>query len=125
MKLEAVCPYSKYIAPKTYIDIEALAPFDPLADKPKIPFEVHSKGINTNSIVMQIFQDFLDNGKILTIEILSKRMEYGAKYPVLQAVNVTGGKALIPTSKYLCKPLSEGDRKLSITNLDGTMLMEA
>jgi hypothetical protein len=125
LKLEAVCPYSKYIAPKTYIDIEALAPFDPLAEKPKVPFEVHSKGINTNSIVLQIFQDFLANGKVLTIDILSRRMEYGAKYPVLQAVNVTGGKALIPTSKYLCKPLSKDDKNLSITNLDGTMLVEA
>ncbi len=123
LKLEAVCPYSKYIAPKTYIDIESLDEFDPYANK--VPFEVHSKGVNISAIVKMIYDDYIQSGKVLTLDILDKRMAYGVRYPVLQAVNVTGGKALIPTSKYLCKPLSKGDEKLSITNLDGTMLVEA
>ena len=123
LKLEAVCPYSKYIAPKTYIDIESLEGFDPV--HVQVPFEVHSKGINTNAIVKAIWDECAGDGKNLTLDILSRHMEYGVKYPVLQAVNVIGGKALIPTCKYLCKPLPSDDKGMSVTNLDGTMIMEA
>ena len=122
LKLEAVCPYSKYIAPKTYIDIESLEGFNPA--KNAVPFEVHSKGISTNAIVMDIWDECGRDGKNLTIDILGRHMEYGVKYPVLQAVNVVGGKALVPTVKYLCKPLN-GDG-MSLSNISGdTIIQEA
>ena len=49
-------------------------------------------------------------------------MEYGAKYPVLMAMNVQGGKALVPVYKYLAKPLGDD---VAISNMAGTMLVEA
>lgn len=120
LKLEAVCPYSKYIAPKTYVDIESLDGFDPPSNE--VPFEVHSKGVSTKSIVMEIWNDCKRDGKNLTLDILDRRMNYGVRYPVLQAVNVVGGKALIPTDKYLCKPVE--DVGLSVNNLGGDTILQ-
>ena len=57
-----------------------------------------------------------------TLELLASKMEYGAKYPVLMAMNVQGGKALVPVYKYLAKPLGDD---VAISNMAGTMLVEA
>ena len=122
LKLEAVCPYSKYIAPKTYIDIEELIKMD--LPNEKIGFEVHSKGINTRRIVLDIYEEAKRTDGIPTLESLERHMNYGERYPVLQAVNVKGGKALIPTYKYIARPLSDDDKGMFINNLAGTIIQE-
>lgn len=121
LKLEAVCPYSKYIAPKTYIDIEELIKMD--LPKEQIGFEVHSKGINTRRIVLDIYQEAQLTDGIPTLDNLERHMNYGEKYPVLQAVNVKGGKALIPSFKYIAKPLKASEQ-MYISNLAGTIIQE-
>lgn len=95
LKLEARCEAVKYIAPKTYIDIEHV-------DNNHVDIndvELHTKGINVNAVMMQ-----LQKRKRLTLNYISTRIEYGMKYNVLTALNVRGGKALIPVEKYLARP---------------------
>lgn len=108
LKLEAVCDACKYIAPKTYIDIEKINK-DGTIDLPDdngkgSGFEVHCKGINTASFVRELRkkQKGKKNGKP-TLELLARKMEYGEKYIVLVSMNVKGGKALLPTEKYLAR----------------------
>lgn len=91
LKLECVCENAKYLAPKTYIDIEKIENGNAVA------FEIHSKGLNTNVLKNAI----LDNS---TVEYINKIFSYGSKFKSLQAINVIGGKALILVEKYLAKP---------------------
>lgn len=89
-KLEAVCCACKYIAPKTYIDIEKIE-----NDK-IINFECHTKGVNLTSIA----KDF---GEQPSLDYVNKRFNYGEAFICLQAINVVGGKALIPVEKLLAR----------------------
>ena len=88
-KLEATCVACKYLAPKTYIDIEEIK------DDKAVNFECHTKGVNINTIVKDL------NNK--SIDYIDKRFNYGERFICLQAINVKGGKALIPVEKYLAK----------------------
>ena len=91
-KLEAQCKAWKYIAPKTYIDIEEI-------ENGKVTkFEPHTKGINISAVL----KDF--NKQDLTIEYIDKRFNYGEQFDCLTALNVKGGKALVPIYKYLARP---------------------
>lgn len=107
LKLEATCEACKYIAPKTYIDVEKINA-DGTIDLPskttKAGFEVHCKGINTASFVAELRkkQKGKRKGKP-TLPLLDAKMNYGQKYIVLVSMNVHGGKALLPTEKYLAR----------------------
>lgn len=94
LKLEAACKAVKYIAPKTYVDIERIN-----ADG-TIPFEVieiHSKGVNRTSIYGEI------KGKEIRLADIDRLIGYGKKFTCLVAMNVVGGKVLLPTEKYLAR----------------------
>ena len=125
LKLEATCEAVKYIAPKTYIDIERINK-DGTIDYDA--FEVHSKGINLQAIKadLQKKQKGKKNGKP-TLWLMDHKIEYGAQYLCLVAMNVQGGKVLIPTLKYLArlelKPTNEDD-KIVFTNYNGAMFSE-
>lgn len=120
LKCEACCPAIKYIAPKTYLDVLGINEDGTIGWR---DFEIHSKGVSIGSILadLQKKQKGKKNG-LPTLELLASKMEYGAKYPVLMAMNVQGGKALVPVYKYLAKPLGDD---VAISNMAGTMLVEA
>lgn len=122
LKLEAKCKAVKYIAPKTYVDIEEVKKGIILRDsKGKYPIEVHAKGIN----VKVIMDDFYKRKK-LTIKYVNSRINYGSKYVCLVAMNVKGGKVLVPTEKYLARPeLDPNFDKLFLNSgYDGTYINE-
>ena len=102
-KLEATCVACKYLAPKTYIDIEEIK------DDKAVNFECHTKGVNINTIVKDL------NNK--SIDYIDNRFNYGERFICLQAINVKGGKALIPVEKYLAK--EELRPNVAIYNHDG------
>lgn len=101
LKLEAVCDAVKYLAPKTYVDIETIAN-DGTIDYNA--FEIHSKGINITSIINDFKkkQKGKKNNKI-TLDLMNNKFNYGKSYIVLVAMNVKGGKVLIPTQKFLAR----------------------
>ena len=92
-KLEAECEAVKYIAPKTYIDIEHVGA---IIDKSAI--EMHTKGISIAAIAGEFAS------RDLTLDYIDKRFNYGEQYNVLCAMNVHGGKVLCPTAKFLARP---------------------
>ncbi len=106
LKLEAINDACRYLAPKTYIDIEKIEKGD-MIDLKNI--EIHSKGISLSSIK----KDFRSKAKVkridnedhyfLSIDKISDNIDYGVKYVVLCAMNVKGGKVLIPTEKFLAR----------------------
>ena len=93
LKCEAECDAVKYIMPKTYIDI------DSIENGIVKSYEIHSKGLAT-SIVTKKLQQY----KKLTLKRIDKIFNYGQKFMTLQAMNVRGGKVLIPVEKYLARP---------------------
>lgn len=106
-KLEAICSACKYIAPKTYIDIEEIE--NGVVKK----YECHTKGVNLTSIT----KDF---GEYPTLEYIDNRFNYGQSFICLQAINVVGGKALIPIEKYLAR--DELRPNTSIYNYNGYII---
>lgn len=130
LKEEAQCDAVKYIAPKTYIDIERVDTVDGIQVVPhtiskgnKIVsnYEVHSKGIST-AIVSASLAKF----ETLRLEDVDNLLQYGVKYVVLCAMNVRGGKVLVPTEKYLAKlELAPDDIQVYINSgYYGTYLVE-
>lgn len=93
LKCEAECEAVKYIMPKTYIDIDSIE--NGIAKS----YEIHSKGLAT-TIVTKKLQQY----KKLTLKRIDKIFNYGQKFLTLQAMNVRGGKVLIPVEKYLARP---------------------
>ena len=124
LKLEAVCDAVKYIAPKTYVDIEKINS-DGTIDYDNI--EVHSKGINLSAIVNDLHkkQKYKKHGKP-TLRLIDSKIEYGQQYMCLTAMNVIGGKVLIPTKKYLAREelRPKEDEQQFITNYDGLYYSE-
>lgn len=113
LKCEMVCDACKYLLPKTYIDIGKI-------NKGYVGikgFEIHSKGINIFSIMSKF------KGKKVAVKTLDKAMSYGSKYKVLVAMNVKGGKVLLPTWKYLARA-ELAPKDVVYTNSDGSMLIE-
>lgn len=109
-KLEATCQAVKYIAPKTYFDVESVGEGGSL----KLDdVELHTKGINVKAVK--------DDAKEheLTLDYLDKRFAYGQKYVVLCAMNVRGGKALVPTEKYLARLEQDKGMYTVLTNYAG------
>ena len=129
LKLEATCDAVKYIAPKTYIDIEHVNK-DGTINLERVNkdgaiilenVEVHSKGVTTKAVISEL-QKKCKNGKI-SVRDIDKAIGYGQKYVVLVAMNVKGGKALVPTYKYLAtndlRPSQTGEW-LTYNNYGGT-----
>ena len=75
-----------FLAPKTYYEIEESG-----------EMEIHAKGINTDAIEREIA-----NG--IPIEHIYRE---GFRIQSLTAMNVRGGKALLPFGKQLLAPLDE------------------
>lgn len=93
-KLEAVCDACKYLAPKTYFD--AMEVKD---GKVKMEdLEIHSKGISLKAIHNAMPDDEI------SLETLDKLFSKGQKFNTLCAMNVKGGKVLVPMDKYLVAP---------------------
>ncbi len=124
LKLEATCEAVKYIAPKTYIDIERINKDGTIEYD---AFEVHSKGINLSAIIADLKkkQKGKKNGRP-TLELIDRKINYGAQYICLVAMNVKGGKVLIPTQKYLARweLAPNEDDKIVYTNYEGGMFSE-
>ena len=124
LKLEASCEAVKYIAPKTYVDIERINK-DGTIEYDDI--EVHSKGINLSAIKADLKkkQKGKKNNKP-TLELINRKIDYGAQYICLVAMNVKGGKVLLPTQKYLARVelAPNDDDKVVFTNYEGGMYTE-
>lgn len=127
LKLEATCEAVKYILPKTYIDIEKINK-DGTIDFEAL--EVHSKGVSVSAVVAALRKK--QKGKkrgLPTLPLIDSKIAYGQKYLVLCAMNVKGGKVLLPVEKYLAtndRRPTEGEERLVYTNYaGGTYLMEA
>lgn len=129
LKLEATCDAVKYIAPKTYVDIEHVNEDGTIEfeiDGHK-NIEVHSKGINLSAIMQDLKKK--QKGKrhnLPTLALIDNKIAYGAKYICLVAMNVQGGKVLIPTEKYLARIelAPNEDDKIILTNYAGNMFVE-
>ena len=125
LKLEATCEAIKYIAPKTYIDIEHVNK-DGTIDYEA--YEIHSKGINLQAVNADLKkkQKGKKKGKP-TLWLINNKIAYGAQYICLVAMNVKGGKVLLPTIKYLAreelKPNALDD-KIVYNNYMGGMFSE-
>lgn len=101
LKLEAVCDAVKYIAPKTYIDIEKVNDDGTIEYN---AFEVHSKGINLHAVISDLKKKQKGKRKNKpTLDLINRKIAYGAQYLCLVAMNVRGGKVLLPTLKYLAR----------------------
>lgn len=124
LKLEAECDAVKYIAPKTYVDIEKVNN-DGTIDYDKI--EIHSKGINLTAILQDLKkkQKYKKKGKP-TLKLLDEKINYGASYICLVAMNVKGGKVLLPTKKYIARLelAPNEDEKIVLTNYEGAIFSE-
>lgn len=127
-KEEATCPAVKYLAPKTYFDIEDMeGDYIKLKSgkdgKIKPQIELHTKGVNITSVQNDFMHQVTDQG--LPIEYVNKRFDYGQAFAVLCAMNVPGGKVLLPTMKYLARDEQRPDQFLTIsTGYDGSFLSE-
>lgn len=93
LKLEATCEAVKYIAPKTYIDIEKN---DKIIDLNNI--EIHCKGVS-----IKVVQEKFKSYKKLSLARINQAFDYGKKYIMLSAMNVPGGKSLLPVEKFLAR----------------------
>ena len=99
LKCEMITARCKYLLPKTYVDIEEIG------EDGKIPLEaleIHSKGINVRAIYDDLVTPCAN--PYIEFERLNKRFSFGQKFTCLQAMNVKGGKALVPVEKYLARP---------------------
>ena len=124
LKLEAECDAVKYILPKTYIDVERVNK-DGTIDYNA--FEVHSKGVNLSAIINDLKkkQKGKKKGKP-TLSLFDAKIAYGQKYICLVAMNVRGGKVLIPTEKYLARIelAPNNDDKIVYSNYEGAIFSE-
>ena len=120
LKLEAKCMACKYILPKTYIDIETINKNGTI---PYEALEVHSKGVSTSAVVADLKKK--QKGKkhnLPTLELIDNKIAYGSKYICLQAMNVKGGKVLIPVLKDLARlELAPNE---TINNYEGVYINE-
>lgn len=124
LKCEAVCDAVKYIAPKTYVDVEKVNA-DGTIDFDKM--EIHAKGVNIRAIYDDLAKKQKGKKKGLpTLSLIDSKINYGVKYTCLSAMNVKGGKALLPTQKYLARATQapDFDEQVTISNYAGSYLCE-
>lgn len=108
LKLEAKCKYGLFLAPKTYFEV----------DENNV-IEIHSKGVPTKVIYQAMIQQkAIDKDyKVIDIERVRSIFKSGNKFQCLSAMNLKGGKGLIPLFKELCK---EENTRIDIeSNLNG------
>lgn len=94
-------PYSfaVYLAPKTYLLYRCY--------KGKRQTEIHTKGVPKDAVLYDAAAGRVGSRFIKptdTPATLSKKFAAGVKFKTLAAMNVRGGKALVPYYKYLCRP---------------------
>lgn len=108
LKLEASCKYAKFLAPKSYFEVDT-----------DNVIEIHSKGVPTKNIykVMRAKGAIDENNKVLDINLVDNIFKSGNKFQCLSAMNLKGGKGLIPLFKELCK--EENTRIDFLSNLNG------
>ena len=120
LKLEATCEAVKYILPKTYVDIERINK-DGTIDFDKM--EIHSKGVSISAVKASLKKK--QKGKkrgLPTLALMDSKIAYGEKYLVLCAMNVRGGKVLLPVEKYLAtkdRQPTDNDERIVYTNYAG------
>ena len=120
LKLEATCEAVKYILPKTYVDIERINK-DGTIDFDKM--EIHSKGVSISAVKASLKKK--QKGKkrgLPTLALMDTKIDYGQKYLVLCAMNVRGGKVLLPVEKYLAtkdRQPTDNDERIVYTNYAG------
>ena len=126
LKLEATCEAVKYILPKTYVDVERINK-DGTIDFEAL--ELHSKGVSISAVKAALKKK--QKGKkrgLPTLALIDAKIAYGQKYLVLCAMNVQGGKVLLPVEKYLAtkdrKPTDDGERVVYTNYAGGAYLME-
>ena len=125
LKLEATCEAVKYILPKTYIDIERINK-DGTIEFDKM--EIHSKGVSIAAVYFELKKK--QKGKkrgLPTLPLIDIKIDYGQQYLVLCAMNVRGGKVLLPVKKYLAtnerRPREDKER-IVYTNYAGTAYLQ-
>lgn len=111
---EGVFNASKYLAPKTYINM--------ISDADKvIEFNVHTKGVPTKNVSTELKEKSVTevDGVFSTL----------SSFKTLAGLNIVGGKALVPIIKCICKPdnvpvvledalVDEHDKDLELYDLD-------
>lgn len=123
LKLEATCPVVKYLCPKTYFDVEKMNGEYIVVENGKPCIELHTKGVNITAIKNDFQQSMTIDG--LRIDYINKRFHYGQRFPVLCAMNVVGGKVLLPTYKYIAREEQDPNNPLNIcSGYDGQYLSE-
>ena len=112
LKLEASCHYGLFLAPKTYFEI----------DNDNI-IEVHTKGVPTKVIYNAMIEaGAIDKDKkVLSIDKVCDIFKAGNKFQCLSAMNLKGGKGLIPLYKELCR--LENARSDTMSNMAGEQIM--
>lgn len=91
-KKEADISYAKFLAPKTYLEIESDG-----------TLTVHAKGCPQKALD-SLFQ-ICENGRSrLSVEEIDHLFSPGQTVNALHAMNIRGGKALFLRSKVICKP---------------------
>ena len=115
LKLEAECEAIKYIAPKSYVDIERIGKrgIVKLRD-----IEIHSKGVNVNAVFAKLTRG---KRKAVTLNSIDRVIDYGVTFTCLCAMNVKGGKVLLPTEKQMASlDLSpDFDEETTFSNMAG------
>ena len=110
LKLEAVCKYGLFLAPKTYFEID---------DNNII--ELHTKGVPNKTIYnVMIKEGAIDaTHKVIDINKVLHIFKAGNKFQTLASLNIKGGKALIPLFKELCKEENTNNINVVMSNLNG------
>lgn len=124
LKLETTCEAIKYLLPKTYCDVTKIGK-NGLINLRDI--EIHSKGISVSAVMTELLQisKVIDNEHYVTLKDIDNYIAFGKKYVILSAMNVKGGKVLLPTEKYLARwELANDDEKMYTNNRDGNYLSE-
>lgn len=83
LKIESECRLWCYLLPKTYFEIE---------DSGK--FSVHTKGVNVKAV-----RESLQGAE----KEIKKKFNYDVQFECLCAMNVQGGKVLVPVRKYIAR----------------------
>ena len=126
LKLEASCEAVKYLLPKTYIDIERVNEDGTIEFE---AMEIHSKGVSVSAVIADMMKKQKGKKhKLPTIELIDRKISYGVKYGILCAMNVSGGKVLLPVEKFLAtsdrRPCETHERKVYTNYTGHSYLME-
>lgn len=95
LKLEAKCYAGKFLGKKLYAEFE---------EADRCAGEVHSKGCNVTQVCTSILNKYdVNNMDELQFDDFCREFDFGKKFVVNAALNVKGGKCILPTEKDLIK----------------------